>query len=121
MALTVFLSYKGDVYHSELGSEDSDEPAHYVTGLLIHDYVVKKFPESPLSFAARYYLHYPKIALGVWPPFFHIVEAFWMMVFSARSVFFLPAAITTLTVMMGLFNSREVVRKPPLEVLRNEV
>ncbi|MDX1911205.1 MAG: FtsX-like permease family protein [Saprospiraceae bacterium] len=30
-------------------------------------------------------------------------------------------AITTLTVLIGLFNSREVVRKPPLEVLRQEV
>jgi putative ABC transport system permease protein len=30
-------------------------------------------------------------------------------------------SITALTVAMGLFNSREVVRKPPLEVLRNEV
>lgn len=29
--------------------------------------------------------------------------------------------ITGLTVLMGLFNSREVVNKPPLEVLRNEV
>ena len=31
------------------------------------------------------------------------------------------ASITGLTVLMGLFNSREVVNKPPLEVLRNEV
>lgn len=31
------------------------------------------------------------------------------------------AAITTLTILIGLFNSREVVRKPPLEVLRAEV
>ncbi len=30
-------------------------------------------------------------------------------------------AITTLTVIIGLLNSREVVRKPPLEVLRQEV
>ncbi len=29
--------------------------------------------------------------------------------------------ITVITVMIGLFNSREVVRKPPLEVLRQEV
>jgi putative ABC transport system permease protein len=31
------------------------------------------------------------------------------------------AAITGLTLLIGLFNSREVVRKPPLEVLRAEV
>ena len=29
--------------------------------------------------------------------------------------------ITALTVLIGLLNSREVVRKPPLEVLREEV
>jgi putative ABC transport system permease protein len=31
------------------------------------------------------------------------------------------AAITAITVVIGLLNSREVVRKPPLEVLRQEV
>jgi len=29
--------------------------------------------------------------------------------------------ITSLTVIIGFFNSREVVSKPPLEVLRQEV
>lgn len=94
MGIAVFVAYLGGVYNSELGFEDSDEPAHFVTGLLIHDYLVKLIPEPPLPFAVRYYLHYPKIALGVWPPLFHVLEALWMAIFTPQSVFFFSAAIT---------------------------
>ena len=38
-----------------------------------------------------------------------------------QPLFLTFGAITTLTVLIGMFNSREVVRKPPLEVLRAEV
>ncbi|HUH33191.1 MAG TPA: FtsX-like permease family protein, partial [Daejeonella sp.] len=35
-------------------------------------------------------------------------------------VFILFVIITTLTVLIGLFNSRSILNKPPLEVLRND-
>ncbi|HYP12337.1 MAG TPA: hypothetical protein VEQ63_00310 [Bryobacteraceae bacterium] len=58
-----------------------DEPAHYVTGLMVRDYVAQGFPRPPMAFARDYYLHYPKVAMGQWPPFFYVVEAAWMLVF----------------------------------------
>ena len=60
-----------------------DEPAHVVTSLLVHDYVAAFFPGPPLSFAETYYLHYPKVAFGMWPPVFHIFAALWMLIFGA--------------------------------------
>lgn len=68
------------VFRSELSSE-TDETAHYVTALMIHDYVVQGFPTTPVEFAKNYYLHYPKVAIGHWPPMFYVLQAIWMFVF----------------------------------------
>ncbi|MGA3169842.1 MAG: glycosyltransferase family 39 protein [Chthoniobacteraceae bacterium] len=65
---------------SELGSHP-DEAAHFVTGLMVRDYLASGFHQSPLRYADDYYLHYPKIGLGVWPPFFYLVQAAWMFAF----------------------------------------
>jgi Dolichyl-phosphate-mannose-protein mannosyltransferase len=71
-----------------------DEPAHVVTSLMIHDYVKAFFPGSPQRFAETYYLHYPKVAFGIWPPVFHITAAIWMLIFGAskRSLLLLIAS-----------------------------
>ena len=96
IAITVALQWSGHAYSSNFGAEEPDEPAHYVTGLMIRDYVANGFPGWPMDFAKNYYLHYPKVALGVWPPFFYVVEATWMLIFSPfrASVMLLSAAIT---------------------------
>lgn len=69
-------SYKNDFAGSP------DEPAHYVTGLMLHDYLLTWPPAAPLRFAEQFYLHYPKVALGHWPPVFYMLQAGWMLLFS---------------------------------------
>jgi hypothetical protein len=49
---------------------------------MIRDHLAQDFLGSPLPFAKEYYLHYPKVALGAWPPGFHFTEAIWMLLFS---------------------------------------
>jgi hypothetical protein len=91
------LSAVGQNFSCGFGRADnSDEPGHYVTGLLIRDYLAMGFPEKPMDFAIKYYIHYPKVALGVWPPFFHGIEALWMLAFtsSRSSVLVLMALIS---------------------------
>ncbi|MEI8108475.1 MAG: glycosyltransferase family 39 protein, partial [Verrucomicrobiota bacterium] len=77
---------------SEFGGHP-DEAAHYVTGLFVHDAVVEGWKYvgggmkgSPVAvgkeFANDYYAHYPKIGLGVWPPFFYVVQTAWTLPFS---------------------------------------
>ena len=80
---------------AELGSHP-DEAAHFVTGLMVHDYLASGFHESPLRYAAEYYKHYPKIGLGVWPPFFYLVQAAWTLVLpvGVHSILWLMAGLT---------------------------
>lgn len=82
-------------YRAEFGSEP-DEAAHYVTGLMIHDYIAHGFPGSPMHFAKGYYEHYPKVALGHWPPMFYIIQSVWTLIFSPTrvSIMLLMAVLT---------------------------
>ncbi|HSR09093.1 MAG TPA: glycosyltransferase family 39 protein [Bryobacteraceae bacterium] len=93
----VLLQWRGNAFRSEF-SGSPDEPAHYVTGIMVHDYIAAGFPGPPMPYARSYYLHYPKVALGHWPPFFYVVQAAWTLPFgtSRTSVLLLMAAITAL-------------------------
>src|ERR1039457_5438067 len=59
-----------------------DESAHYITGLMIRDYIASCQFTSPMTYAENYYAPYPKPAFGMWPPFFLITEALWTLIFS---------------------------------------
>jgi hypothetical protein len=93
-ALIGFFQFASGSRQSELGSHP-DEAAHFVTGLMVHDYLASGFHESPLRYADEYYRHYPKIGLGVWPPFFYLVQAVWTLVLpvGVGSVLLLMAAL----------------------------
>jgi hypothetical protein len=81
-ALTATLSWQRGSFHAELGNFP-DEPAHYITGLMVRDYIASGISTPPMQYAENYYRHYPKVALGHWPPMFYLVEAVWMLIFSA--------------------------------------
>jgi 4-amino-4-deoxy-L-arabinose transferase-like glycosyltransferase len=94
-ALSVGLQLAGGAFGNDFGSH-SDEPGHYVTGLLVRDYLAGLDWGHPRAFAENYYAHYPKVALGHWPPFFYLVQAAWTIPFgpSRVSVLLLMAALT---------------------------
>ena len=54
---------------------------------------------SPVAYAERYYLHYPKVAFGIWPPLFHFTAASWMLLFGASSA----SAMTFVSFVTALF------------------
>jgi len=95
--LAACLQWKAGAYSAEFASHP-DEPAHYTTGVMIRDYIVSGHFSSPLAYAQNYYVHYPKVALGAWPPFFHFTEALWTTLFTASkpSVLFLEALLTAI-------------------------
>ncbi len=78
-----------------------DETAHIVTGLMVHDYLANPDPANPVRFAEQFYLHYPKVAIGQWPPGFYALQAAWTLVFGVSRLTlqllmaFLCAAIGT--------------------------
>src|ERR1035437_8551310 len=72
------VQISGRAFESEFAGYP-DEAAHFVSGLIIYDYLVA-FPRNPVVWAGQYYLHYPKVAIGHWPPGYHALEALWWLI-----------------------------------------
>jgi hypothetical protein len=91
------LQYLGPTWNNEINVEP-DDPAHYVTALMLHDYIRDGLPVSPMRFAEVFYAHYPKVAIGHWPPVFYIIQAGWMLIFgtSIRSDLILMMVLSAL-------------------------
>src|SRR5688500_17689851 len=96
VVLTVLLQRFAGAETAGFGGA-ADEAAHYVTALMIRDYVADGMPVSPIAYAERYYVHYPKVAFGIWPPLFHLTGASWFVVFgpSSASALTFVAVVTT--------------------------
>lgn len=77
----------------------ADDPAHFVSGLMVRDYLAHAAGDPPVEFATAYYAHYPKVAIGNWPPVFYAIQGVWMLVLPARpeSVLLLLASMAAAT------------------------
>ena len=62
-ALAVWLAKS---YQS--GFSGADEPSHFLNGYFVADYLAHHFGGNPMRAAADFYIHYPKISIGHWPP-----------------------------------------------------
>ncbi|MGD1096409.1 MAG: hypothetical protein ABSB35_31000, partial [Bryobacteraceae bacterium] len=81
-----------------------DEPAHYITSLMLRDYLTSAQWAHPMRFAEDYYLHYPKVTFGIWGPGFQILSAIWMLIFShSRTSILLLMALITAAIATALF------------------
>ncbi len=87
------IQFTSGAYHRDFASHP-DEAAHFVTGVMVHDYLTTAFGRSPMKFAEDYYLQYPKVALGHWPPGFYGVQGLWYLVAGVSK--------TSATVLIGL-------------------
>jgi len=80
LLVVILFQWLAGAYESEFGSHP-DEAAHYITGLMIRDYLAGGPHGSPVAYANEYYKHYPKVAIGNWPPVFYLTQGVWMLVF----------------------------------------
>lgn len=53
------------------GFSGADEPAHFLNAYFIALYERVALATNPLAFATEFYLHYPKISIGHWPPAYY--------------------------------------------------
>jgi hypothetical protein len=53
------------------GFSGADEPSHFLNGYFISSYLKDHFGSNPLAFATDFYVHYPKISIGHWPPAYY--------------------------------------------------
>jgi hypothetical protein len=95
--IVLYFQHISGSWRDEFGGH-ADEAAHYVTGLMVHDYLVARHRPPPVSFAESYYLHYPKVGIGHWPPVLYVLEGLWTLPFpcSRFSLMILMAVLTTL-------------------------
>jgi len=90
---------RSGAYADEFGGHP-DEAAHFVSALMVRDYIAQLGVENsivhPKDFAEAYYESYPKVAIGNWPPGFHLLQAIWMLVLEPGqgSIFLLMAFLT---------------------------
>lgn len=93
VVLVAAMQIVGGAYQAEFDAHP-DESAHFMTGLMVRDYLVQWPAGSPLEWAKQYYVHYPKVAFGHWPPLFHVLEAGWWL--------FTPPSRTSGMILIGL-------------------
>ena len=79
LALLV-LQWRFGAWERELAFHP-DESAHYVTGVMVSEYLRAGTRQHPLYFAEQYYLRYPRLALGHWPPLFPAALGVWILAF----------------------------------------
>lgn len=77
LALTLILQFNSGAYESEFGGH-ADEASHVLGGMMLRDYLFHGIGQSPVDFAKSYYEHYPKIAIGHYPPGFYLLEGAFM-------------------------------------------
>jgi hypothetical protein len=53
------------------GFSGADEPSHFLNGYFISTYFKAHMGTNPLAYATDYYVHYPKISIGHWPPAYY--------------------------------------------------
>jgi hypothetical protein len=113
LLLAVAVQFALGAYGRELGA-NADEPAHFVSGLMVRDYLAHGIGESPVAFAQRYYAHYPKVAIGNWPPAFYVLEGFWLLVLPVRvaSALLLIATLAAATAWLVFRAARPVLGAP---------
>lgn len=72
---------------------DPDEAAHAVTSLMLRDYLAQGLGQAPMEFARSYYDHFPRVALGHYPPLYYLVQAPLLLWFNDAAALWLTQAL----------------------------
>lgn len=80
------------------GFSGADEPSHFLNGYFISSYLKDHFGSNPLAFATDFYVHYPKISIGHWPPAYYglLGAIFLVLPTSYTSIFILNLLVSAL-------------------------
>jgi hypothetical protein len=110
--VVLFFQVRNNAFLAELTDDDS---SHYLSGLMIHDYLRSGLRMSPVAYLSMYHAHYPIIGIGHWGPAFYVLEAIWMLLVSPS----IPSAILLSTIIAAstafltyLFGTRRLQLDP---------
>ena len=110
LAIIVTLQLLSGAYASGFGGYP-DESAHLVTSLMVRDFIASLDFRHPLQFAQQYYFHYPKVAIGVWPPVLYGMLGIWFLIVGASratAIMFI-AVIAAITASVIYFTGRRLI------------
>ena len=62
-----------------------DSPRHAMGGALVRDFLAREPFSDPLEFAERYYIRYPAISVGLYPPGFYLIEGGMLALFGVTA------------------------------------
>jgi len=112
--VTLLTQYRSGAYHADF-ARDPDEPAHATSSLMVHDYLAQAFPTNPVRFAHSFYDHYPKIAIGHWPPLFYCLEGGWMLLFGrSRAALLLFVALCGIVLAASVYFTVQKLMSAPI-------
>ena len=80
----------------QAGFSGADEPAHFLNGVFVSSYLHGHAGANPMAYAVEYYLHYPKISIGHWPPAYYGLLGLLMLVLPAT-----PQAAFAINLVVG--------------------
>jgi hypothetical protein len=85
------------------GFSGADEPAHFLNTYLVADYLRSAPGSHPMAFAAEFYLHYPKISIGHWPPAYYALLSPFFLILPAtpQTAFALNLLVSALPALLG--------------------
>jgi hypothetical protein len=86
LAIAIYLQLHAGLVLLSADLLSADPPGHFTTGVMLHDFLLPGHSMRPLPFAECFYVRYPKVAFGHWPPMFYIIEAVWFLVFGTKIV-----------------------------------
>ena len=111
LAIVAALQWRVGAYGAEFTDDDS---SHYISGLLIHDWITAGMPRRAVDFVRNYHAHYPLVGIGHWGPAYYAVEAAWMLVFSTgrAAMLMLSATVTAATALLTYALAARISARP---------
>ena len=83
LAVVGLIAVKTEVFAS--GFIGADESAHFLNSYFVADYLRHGFGQNPIAYAQEFYLHYPKLSIGHWPPAYYGVVGLLFLVIPATA------------------------------------
>jgi hypothetical protein len=98
----IFIQYHTGAWRDDF-SATGDEASHFTSAVAMRGYLSSHEILRPYDFASQFYLHYPKVAFGKWPPVFYVASGIWFLLvppsrFSAMLFIALQTSLLALAV-----------------------
>ena len=81
VALAILATAMISLHALGSGLSGSDEGSHFLNSYFIWSYLSKAAGHNPMAYATDFYIHYPKISIGHWPPLYYAFLSVFFFVF----------------------------------------